>query len=73
MNLALILDDALAVVSVLKQAYALGVDAAPLIEQAYDVLSNNKPLSAEQRAALAAQEVDLRDQLNAGTIPADQG
>lgn len=71
MNPIAILADVQAVIGVANIAIQVGEDAVPYITQAYDILFNGATLTADQRAALVAQEQALTAQLNAPSIAAD--
>ena len=54
MDMATILADAQIILSLGKLAVQVGMDAAPYIEQAYDIVVLKRPLSdADRQAALA--------------------
>ena len=63
--------DAGYVVSIAKLVATTAAELAPFIEAAYEVLILKQPLTDAQRAALAAQETAMRNQLNAPSIAAD--
>ena len=75
MDPATILADVQLGLSCFKMAIAIGQSleqALPFIEAAWQVIVSHQPLSADQRAAMLAQEDVLRAQINAVTIPADE-
>jgi hypothetical protein len=70
-DLAAIIADATAAVSLARVAVQTATDAAPFIELAWDILVNKTTLTDAQRAAMATQEAALRAQLDAPTIAGD--
>ena len=71
LELETIVADAGYIVSIAKLAITTATELVPFIEAAYDVLILKQPLTDAQRAALAAQETAMRNQLNAPSIAAD--
>ncbi len=65
MDLATILADAQMAISVAKLAIQLGQDAAPYIENAYNILFNGKQLTADERSAMSNQELAWRGDIDA--------
>lgn len=65
MDLATIIADATAVISLGKLAVQVGEDAAPYVETAYAILVNGEVLTPAQRAANLTAEASLRARLNA--------
>lgn len=63
--------DVQAIIGIAYLAIQVGEDAAPYITQAYQILFQGATLTADQRAALVAQEQALTAQLNAPSIAAD--
>lgn len=71
MDLAAIISSAQIVISVAKLAIQVGQDAAPYIERTYQILFENKELTAEERAAMAAQEAQWRAEIDAAIASDD--
>lgn len=70
MDLATIIADVQIAVSLAKLAVQVGQDAAPYIQNAYAILFQNKMLTADERAAMIAQETKWRSDIDT-TIAAD--
>ena len=70
MDIATILADAQVILSLGKLAVQVGMDAAPYIEQAYDIVVLNKPLSDADRQAALAKQAALEAQI-ATPLPDD--
>jgi predicted phosphoribosyltransferase len=71
MDMATILADAQIILALGKLAVQVGMDAAPYIEQAYDIVVLNKPLSDADRQAAIARQAVLEAQI--ATAFADDG
>lgn len=71
MDLAAIISSAQIVISVAKLAIQVGQDATPYIERTYQILFENKELTAEERAAMAAQEAQWRAEIDAAIASDD--
>jgi hypothetical protein len=63
MDLPTILADAQIILSLGKLAIQIGEDAAPYIEQAYDIVVLKKPLSDADRQAAIAKQAELEAQI----------
>ncbi|MCK1577772.1 hypothetical protein [Bradyrhizobium sp. 174] len=70
MDPATILADVQIALQVGKMAYDLGKESAPFLIKAYQIAFENKVLTAEERAALKAQEDAYRAEI-AAAVAAD--
>ncbi|MGR4927257.1 hypothetical protein ACIPUD_10670 [Bradyrhizobium sp. CAR08] len=70
MDPATILADVQIALQVGKMAYDLGKESAPFLIKAYQIAFENKVLTAEERAALKAQEDTYRAEI-AAAVAAD--
>lgn len=59
MDLATILADAQIIITLGKLAVQVGMDAAPYIEQAYDIVVLKRPLSDADRQAAMQKQAEL--------------
>jgi hypothetical protein len=71
MDIATILADAQIILSLGKLAVQVGMDAAPYIEQAYDIVVLKRPLSDTERLAAIAKQAELEADI--ATPLADDG
>ena len=65
MDIATILADVQLAIKLGKLAYDTGVDAAPFVMTAYNILFKGKVLTAEERAAMVAKEQSMRAGIDA--------
>ena len=65
MDLATILADVQLAVKLGKMAYDIGVDSAPFMLDAYNILFKGKVLTADERAAMVAKEQSMRASIDA--------
>lgn len=70
MDLATILADAQIIISLGKLAVQVGMDAAPYIEQAYDIVVLKRALSDADRQAAIAKQAEFEAQI-ATPLPDD--
>lgn len=70
MDMATIMADAEIIISLGKLAIQIGEDAAPYIEQAYDILVLKRSLSDADRQAAVAKQTELEAQI-ATPLPDD--
>ena len=59
-----IIAEAQIVIGMAKLAIQVGQDAAPYIERAFGILAENKPLTDQERADMATQEVQWRKEID---------
>lgn len=59
MDAATILADAQVILSLGKLAVQVGMDAAPYVEQVYDIVVLKRPLSGADRQAAIARQTEL--------------
>lgn len=60
-----ILADVQLAIKLAKMAYDLGKDTAPYIITAYQIMFKNKILTAEERQAMTAKELEWRAKIDA--------
>lgn len=59
-----ILADVQLAIKLAKMAYDIGVDAAPYIKTAYQIMFENKVLTTEERQAMRNQEIAWRQNID---------